>query len=66
MRLAELVVTDRPVTAPFAAGIVGAMRRVAVLALGLTGCIPIPAVLPPAKASLGLGAAIGFLKRLRL
>lgn len=41
------------------------MLRLGPLALGLaagltaTGCIPIPAALPPAKASLGIGAAIG-------
>ena len=34
-------------------------RFLAIALLGLAGCIPLPAALPPAKASLGIGAAVG-------
>jgi len=35
------------------------MRALLALVVLATGCIPIPAALPPARASLGLGAAVG-------
>lgn len=35
------------------------MRWTPAVALALVGCIPIPAALPPAKAAIGLGAAVG-------
>lgn len=35
------------------------MRWAPAIALALVGCIPIPTALPPAKAALGLGAAVG-------
>lgn len=35
------------------------MRCSPALALALVGCIPIPAALPPANATIGLGAAVG-------